>query len=126
MAAPTTYGAGIHGLADEPTVYMESFNLEMTTEQSFSKNHDAADVGVAIYNEQSSVTYQYFMETANTHLGSLAGVLTGAAGNLAILTVPSADTTPEMFVTGFSTTNTNSDFQRGTTTTLHRPEIASQ
>ena len=112
--AATTYGGGSYAVVDESTnpggvgLHMAELRSEETVEEAFAKNHEAEDIGVALFNRQLALTGRGVTVTRD----SIPGAPITAALDLADTgIIPTG--LDEIWVNRSELANTNNDFQEG-------------
>jgi len=120
--AATVYGNGNWGVADESSngLYIADLSVDGSEEEAFVPDHIGEDTGLALFNQQATVTGNGATATADTQGQTLGGVLSIASTALLGTDLWS---TPKFYVNGISLGEQNRGFQTGGFTAVGRAGI---
>lgn len=121
----TVYGVGTYGLASESSngLYIAELNLDVSNEEVLVPNHIGDDIGVALFNEQGTLSANGVLVAADdigkADLGKEPTVANAGIYGAATTTIT------EWWTTNITLTRANRDFEKGSWSANGRPGITS-
>lgn len=119
--AATVYGDGNFGITDESSkgLYIADLSLDASEEEVFVPDHIGEDTGLALFNQQATITGNGATVTANTQGQTLGGIL-----DIASTALYGTDTgITKFYVNSVNLRRVNRDFEAGSFTAVGRVGI---